>query len=489
MRMLLLHLARGYSLHETVVRAKAAGVANLSAVALFKRLRKAEGWLKELCCALLPLTGLVLPTDPKARRLRLVDSTTVKEPGKTGSLWRIQYSFQVPEFYCDYFGLSAAEGVGTGDSFTQFPITRGDHLMGDRGYSHMRGVEHIAVHGGYVLVRLNPLSLPLFTPSGRRFPLLGRIATLLAAGQVGEWPVVVQSPKRLVPGRLCAVRKSEAAIKLAEKRLKQTASRKGREPRPETWEYVKYILVFTTFSPRRFTASDILQWYRVRWQVELVFKRLKSLAHLSHLPKSDAQSARAWLYGKLFVVLLTEQLMRQGRTLAPWTAQRRAARAAAPLARICVCLPSTPASRGPRLVLTRGYGELEHHHPSTLRMPPPTATTARAIPLYVKLTLMGHVGGTAKDNRLFVEAVLYRYRAGLPWRDLPERFGDFRVIHTRHMRWSKSGVWRRIFDQLAEEADNEYAMIDSTIVRAHQHAAGAKGGTKARNASAARRAE
>jgi len=85
-------------------------------------------------------------------------------------------------------------------------------------------------------------------------------------------------------------------------------------------------------------------------------------------------------------------------------------------------------------------------------------------------------GGTAKDNRLFVEAVLYRDRAGLPWRDLPERFGDFRVIHPRHMRWSKSGVWQRLFEQLAAEADNEYAMIDSTIVRAHQHAAGAKNG-------------
>ncbi len=100
----------------------------------------------------------------------------------------------------------------------------------------------------------------------------------------------------------------------------------------------------------------------------------------------------------------------------------------------------------------------------------------------------GHVGGTAKDNRLFVEAVLYRYRAGLPWRDLPERFGDFRVIHTRHMRWSKSGVWQRLFAQLAAEADNEYAMIDSTIVRAHQHAAGAKGGTTKRNVSAAPKA-
>jgi transposase len=86
----------------------------------------------------------------------------------------------------------------------------------------------------------------------------------------------------------------------------------------------------------------------------------------------------------------------------------------------------------------------------------------------------GCVGVTAKDNRLFIEAVLYRYRAGIPWRDLPERFGDFRVIHTRHTRWSKTGVWQKVFEILAADADNEYAMIDSTIVRAHQHSAGAQ---------------
>jgi transposase len=84
------------------------------------------------------------------------------------------------------------------------------------------------------------------------------------------------------------------------------------------------------------------------------------------------------------------------------------------------------------------------------------------------------VGVTAKDNRLFVEAVLYRYRAGIPWRDLPERFGDFRVVHTRHTRWSKTSVWEKVFNLLAQDSDNEYAMIDSTIVRAHQHSAGAK---------------
>ena len=87
----------------------------------------------------------------------------------------------------------------------------------------------------------------------------------------------------------------------------------------------------------------------------------------------------------------------------------------------------------------------------------------------------GDVGVTARNNRLFVEAVLYRDRAGIPWRDLPERFGDFRVIHTRFSRWAQKGVWQNIFEVLSDEADNEYQMIDATIVRAHQHAAWVKG--------------
>lgn len=89
----------------------------------------------------------------------------------------------------------------------------------------------------------------------------------------------------------------------------------------------------------------------------------------------------------------------------------------------------------------------------------------------------GFVGVTATDNRLFVEAILYRYRTGIPWRDLPERFGDFRVVHTRFSRWSKTGVCQQVFEALAADADNEYALIDATIVRVHQHSAGAEQST------------
>ena len=99
----------------------------------------------------------------------------------------------------------------------------------------------------------------------------------------------------------------------------------------------------------------------------------------------------------------------------------------------------------------------------------------------------GSVGRPAEDNRLFVEAVLYRYRAGIPWRDLPERFGDFRVVHTRFSGWARQGVWKKLFEQLAGDADNEYAMIDSTIVRAHQHSAGArKKGARSKPSDAAK---
>ena len=96
----------------------------------------------------------------------------------------------------------------------------------------------------------------------------------------------------------------------------------------------------------------------------------------------------------------------------------------------------------------------------------------------------GHVGVTAKDNRLFVDGVIYRYRAGIPWRDLPERFGHWKAVHTRFSRWAERGVWKKLFETLAADADNEYAMIDSTIVRAHQHSAGAQ--KKTRRSAAAK---
>jgi putative transposase len=92
----------------------------------------------------------------------------------------------------------------------------------------------------------------------------------------------------------------------------------------------------------------------------------------------------------------------------------------------------------------------------------------------------GDKGRHGEDNRLFVDAVLWIARSGAPWRDLPEDFGNWNSVFQRFRRWAKKGVWQRVFNALIENPDFEYLIIDSTVVRAHQHAAGAKGGAKMR---------
>ena len=89
-------------------------------------------------------------------------------------------------------------------------------------------------------------------------------------------------------------------------------------PQKETLEYAKYVMIFTDLSADQISCGEVLTWYRMRWQIELLFKRLKSLANTGHLPKHDDGSARSWLYGKLLVCLLTEKLVRYARDFSPW---------------------------------------------------------------------------------------------------------------------------------------------------------------------------
>ncbi len=314
LRLFLLHVARGYSLRETAVRAKESGLATISDVGLLKRLKRSEDWLHWLCTQLVSENGVRMPQQKDQSTVRIVDGTIIKEPGKTGSQWRILYSMRLPELRCDYFDLTATTGAGTGESFARLPVAKHDLILGDAGYASAAGIHWVGSQGGDVLVRINPQSLPLQQKRGGSFDLLSHLQTLTTAGVIGEWPANPTSTT--IEGRVCALRKSEEAIQQAHRRIQRRASKRQTHTKPETWEYAKYIAVFTTDRLR--PAEAILDWYRVRWQIELTFKRLKSLAQLGHLPKYDDQSSRAWLYGKLFVALLTQKLVRIGRELSPW---------------------------------------------------------------------------------------------------------------------------------------------------------------------------
>jgi hypothetical protein len=317
-RTLLLHLGCGFSMRETVVRARQAKLAELSDVALLKRLRKSKDWLYRLCCALFEERGLVtesasLPT------LRLIDATVVKEPGKTGSLWRIHYSLQWPTLVCDYFKITATAGTGNGESLRQFPLKPRDYVLVDRGYCHASGIHYAASRKAYLTVRLNPDSILLQASDESKFGLLERLKSITATGQMEQWEILVPYEDHApVSARLCVVRKSQTAIALAQKKLRRYASKHGTQLQPETLVYAQYVMVLTTFPALEFSLQQVLEYYRFRWQIELVFKRFKQIAQLGHLPKYDQDSAKAWLYGKLFVTLLTEKLIRHAGAISPW---------------------------------------------------------------------------------------------------------------------------------------------------------------------------
>jgi hypothetical protein len=318
LRTLLLHLACGYSLRETATRAREAKLAQLSDVALLKRLRKSRRWLQALCQQLLAEES-ALTQKVAGLSLRLIDATLVQEPGPTGSTWRIHYSLRWPNLSCDHFALTPTQGQGTGESLTHFPVQPGDHVVADRGYSHYTSVQHVQAARGIVTVRLNPKAVRLLDAQQKPFALRTRLRRLQKTNEVLAWEVQLtgaagQAP---IPGRLCALRKSKTAIAKAQARVERSASSNGRKLQADTLLYAEYVLVFTT-APHSFSAAQILEIYRLRWQIELVFKRFKQLAQLGHLPKEDAESAQAWLYGKLFVALLSERLIRRAESFSPW---------------------------------------------------------------------------------------------------------------------------------------------------------------------------
>lgn len=314
LRLLLMHVATGLSLKSTVARAEEQGLARLSHVALSKRLSTAGPWLEYLGQAMSEAAGLRCRALKSGRRIRVVDATTIEEPGATGTDWRVHYSVTLPELACDFYALTPPSGA---ESFNRIPVSRGDVILGDRGYCHRRAVAHVLRRGGDVIVRLNLASFPLQSPNGSKFDILAHLRRLDGL-KPHSWPVCFQWKGKTHRARFCAVRKTEAATERAIKRAKRDAERRGVKMKPETVEAAGYIFILTTTDRREFPLRDVLELYRARWQIELIFKRLKSLLRLGHLAKRTDPSSRAWIQAKLVTALLIERLAQQASLFSPW---------------------------------------------------------------------------------------------------------------------------------------------------------------------------
>lgn len=318
LRVLLIHLADGKSLRTTSAYAKEAKLCDVNDVALLHRLKASEDWFCWIANELFAsLRGRKIDSRLfKNYRVRLVDGTSVSEQGSTGSDWRIHYSFQLNTFRCDEFKVTSIKTV---ESFGQYTVRPEDLIIGDRGYCKRKGIVHVLNSGAQVMVRFHSSNLPLFSRLGKVWNPLAKLKTL-KKDEVGDWDVWFKNPENdeLIKGRLCAVRKSKNAIEMAHKKLRRMSSKKGKKLRPETLEYAEYIILFTTVNRRSLKGVDLLLLYRSRWQIELVFKRLKSILGVGHLPKYNPESCKAWLYGKMIVALLAEKLQHEAEFFSPW---------------------------------------------------------------------------------------------------------------------------------------------------------------------------
>lgn len=312
LRILLIHVAGGCSLAETAARARHRGLGRLNGSAVYKRLRGAEQWLRWLAERMREQSGMAVPATE--RRVRATDASAVCEPGSTGTDWRIHYAIDLRNLQCDFFELTGLHG---GETWRRFPVAAGDILLGDRGYANPNGVHHVVEAGGDLAVRLNRKALPLWDEPGERLDPLAPARTLTGQ-RSGEWPAWVHLPSGArAAGRLIVVRKSRQAAARDLKRARQIASRKQYVLSEDSIEALRYFFLWTTLPPA-WSCARVLNLYRCRWQIELAFKRMKSIMGLGHLPKKDPESCRAWLHGKLFTSLLVERLLGAAKTISPW---------------------------------------------------------------------------------------------------------------------------------------------------------------------------
>lgn len=314
LRLMLMHLAGGLSLRQTAARAAAQGLVEVSDVALWKRLQSCEAWFAELCARMMADRQAAV-VKPAGRRLRAIDATTVEEPGASGTSYRVHYSLTLPEMECDFFELTDAKG---GEKLGRFTFAPEDIVLADRGYSHREGVAHLLESGADVVVRHNQGAFPLCDADGKPYRGLLRWLRALKGHTSEHRTAYFEFDNVRWPVRICAIRKSKTKADAAKRKLTQAAAKKGKTLGPDTLEFAEYIVVVTSLPAAEWSASRVLQLYRARWQVELHFKRLKSLLKLGCLPKKRDGAARAWIQGKLLLALMIERLVDRARSFSPW---------------------------------------------------------------------------------------------------------------------------------------------------------------------------
>jgi Transposase DDE domain len=295
----------GLSLRGTAAWAETASVASLSDVAVLNRLRGSAPWLARIVGAI--LSARVAGPREAGFRLRVVDATTLAAPGSAGVDWRLHVTYDVGAQQTTAVELSDGRGA---ESLSRFAWERGDLVLGDRGYAKANDLAAVGNAGADYIVRIGWNALKLRTRDGLPFDLFAALDRLPEQG-VAEAEISIaldRAGTKHAPARLVMLRKTETDAEASRRKARRKSRRQGKTVNANTLKAAGFVLLLTSLDAHRAAAADVLALYRVRWQIELVFKRLKSLLDLAALPARDPDLARSWIYAKLIVALLLENV-------------------------------------------------------------------------------------------------------------------------------------------------------------------------------------
>jgi hypothetical protein len=299
----------GMSLRETCAWAEAGEIASLSDPALLERLCKAAPWLGDIVAALIAEQAKMPARRWAGYRLRALDGTSICQPGADRTTWRLHVGYDLAKGQVDQLEVTDVHGAENLQRLTYAP---GDIALADRFYARPRNLRPVIDAGADFIVRTGWNSLRLLQPDGKAFDLFAALAAQsepegeaqvrIHEGTTQDAPLVL---------RLVIRRKDPQHAQTERERLRKDAKKRGKQTDPRSLDAANYILLLTSLPADVFPTADILMLYRFRWQIEIAFKRFKSLAGLDQLPAKKPELARAWIYARLIAAIIAEQIAGQ----------------------------------------------------------------------------------------------------------------------------------------------------------------------------------
>lgn len=310
MMLALFHLLTGCSLIEVSEISKLAKLGNISDVAFMKRFSNCSEWFKWILTSIqennMQITRYELPEKLKQYRILAVDASDVTEKGKSSRIFRLHFALDIIHMHAALYNIT---GNNVGEHLRNFALVKDDLVLADRVYSCITGIEYCIEKGCQYIARMRMNSFKPYDKDGKQLELLA----FIQGKESGELHAYARKERgenagKLYPVRICFTKKTDDSIASTRKKMKRKESKRQMTITPETYLFNEYMVVTTSLDDT-FSVDEIMNLYRYRWQVELYFKRLKSILDYGELPKKSEKSIFSWLNGKLMIAVLIESML------------------------------------------------------------------------------------------------------------------------------------------------------------------------------------